>query len=258
MKRFAPVLALAVFAIAGCDSDNLTDNLETAEEPFAFAVELTTQTRLTVNGINGGIVVTGSSRTDSVFITGFRRVTADTQEEAEERLDDIDVRVESGAAGVTVTTLQPSTPTGVNYIVEYEISVPEGFEARINNANGGVVVSGLEGAVSVDNANGGIELDDMAGDVFVDLGNGGVVCEAVLALNGNIVINVGNGSINLSIPTSTSAEFSATVGNGSVSVTNLTLDPVTATTRSVVGVLGDGEGDIQLTLGNGEIVAVGF
>jgi len=74
----------------------------------------------------------------------------------------------------------------------------------------------------------------------------------------NLVVNNVNGSIALDIPQSTSAEFFASLVIGSISLQNLTLYNRVATSKSLQGRLGEGEGTITLKTTNGNIDVSGF
>ena len=78
-----------------------------------------------------------------------------------------------------------------------------------------------------------------------------------LGLDLRIQITAGNGQIVLTIPQNTSAEFSAAVGNGTITLMQLSLSDQTATSTSLVGTLGGGNGSIQLITGNGTITVIG-
>jgi len=74
----------------------------------------------------------------------------------------------------------------------------------------------------------------------------------------NIAVDNVNGSIVLDIPQNTSAEFFASLVNGSISLQNLTLHNRVATSKSLQGRLGDGQGMITLRTTNGNIDVSGF
>ncbi len=76
------------------------------------------------------------------------------------------------------------------------------------------------------------------------------------AINGTVAI--GTGDTDLFIPVNTSAAFSAVVGNGSIEITGLDLQNLLRTNKTVMGVLGDGDGAVTLQTANGRITASGF
>jgi hypothetical protein len=247
-----------IFASVGCNEDLTGVNGFQAEEPFSIAVEVTTQTLVTLNGVNGNIHFEGVAGFDSVRIEGTRRVTSSSLEDAESHLPDLEVVVDVRTDEVGVETVQPSSTSGRNYIVDYQITMPSDLLARVDNANGEIRVESIDNTVRVQNANGNLVLDDIVGSVIAQTANGNVECLATLPAAGTLSLTTGNGNIDLFIPVGTSAQFSAAVGNGNISIANLNLQNGTFTQNLVTGRLGSGDGQISLTTGNGNIAAVGF
>ncbi len=251
------LIGAAVPGIMGCDDDILGSNAFKAEEPFSLAVELTSQTRIRLTGINSLIVVTGVAATDSVRVSGTRSVRSESLADAEEHLPDLEVRVESDADEVAVWTIQPASSGGRNYQVDYQLTVPSDFETNIVNANGTITVDDMDNTVSVINANGTIILSRISANIFADQGNGEVQCEATLPLDGTIDIAVGNGEIELVIPDTTSAQLSASIGTGDIDTFGLALQNEIRTATTLTGTLSAGRGTIDLSVGNGTITVSG-
>jgi DUF4097 and DUF4098 domain-containing protein YvlB len=67
-----------------------------------------------------------------------------------------------------------------------------------------------------------------------------------------------NGNLILAIPQTTSAQFSAKTSNGLVNVNNLPLNNAQITSRSVTGILGSGEGTINIEAVNGTVTVSGY
>ncbi len=254
------ILLLATSVVStGCLGDIFgNDDRVVTDNPFEVLVDVTTQTNLQLEAINGSITVTGEAGRSTVLVAGIREVQADNLEEAEAGLELLDVVVSELQDAIRVRTIQPEEPDGRSYIVNYEITVPDDLVVVITNANGVIEVSSINNTVDIVNANGDIVLEDIFGSTLVELGNGGVEAEVALPAGGMITIAVGNGGIGLSLPLSTSAEFSASVGNGSIVVLDLDLQNMTTTTGSVTGILGGGDGLITLAVGNGGITVIGF
>lgn len=264
MKRIQPMTtrraAFAVgfvmlFWLAGCDDDGTGPSDERAEQDFSFDIDASAVSRLRVEGINGGIAITGSATASSVIVQGVREVRGP---DARAHLVELQVVAQTVGDAVVVRTTQPSPRGNRQYTVDYEIVIPRRLAVTVLNANGGIAVESVASAVSVANANGGIVLDEIVGDVVVQLGNGGVVADVTLPLDGTLEMGVGNGEIELRIPRSTSALFSASVGTGQITMSNLTLEDVVSTPATLSGRLGAGRGIIDLTLGNGAIAVTGF
>ena len=92
----------------------------------------------------------------------------------------------------------------------------------------------------------------------IRLGNGNVEARATLAAGGFIDVTIGTGNTDLFIPVNTSAIFSAVVGNGNIEISDLELQNLARTDKTIMGVLGDGDGAITVRTGTGRITASGF
>ncbi|UCC49874.1 MAG: DUF4097 family beta strand repeat protein [Gemmatimonadota bacterium] len=252
-----PLLLATMLGLTSCD-DVSGPAEEVAEEPFSFDLYAADQSRLVLEGINGTITICGASGTDSLFIDGVRQVWAQTLEDAGAHLDDLQVEVEAVAESVVVRTIQPTGTSDRTYVVNYELVIPARLEVLVSSANGTITIESIENTVSVANANGDITLDHISGSAFVGLANGNVALRVTLPLDGTINISVANGTIGLWIPSNTSAEFSAGVANGTISTSNLVLQNSSSTATSLSGTLGAGQGEILLSVGNGQITVVGF
>jgi hypothetical protein len=246
--RVALGLALALCLLwAGCGDDNGTgsdgvvDNTDfSAEAAFYFRLDLGSHETLRLEGISGEVMITDVAGSDSVIISGVRRVRSESTEDAEEHLPRLEVAVQDLSDEVFVETRQPEQSMGRSYEVDYEIILPEVLDLDIANVNGQVI------------------LEDISGDALVDVVNGQVVGEVTLDTGGTLGIDVVNGAIDLGIPKTTSAEISAAVVNGYINVSGLTLLDSQSTTNSLTGRLGTGEGTITLTVTNGAIAVQGL
>lgn len=256
--RRLSLAAAVTLPIAGCNEDITGNNRFEAQEPFSFAVEVTTQLAVTLNGVNGEIEFVGVAGLDSVRIEGFRRVFSSSVADAEAHLPDVEVVIDTQAGEIGIHTEQPSSSGGRTYVVDYQIAMPAELMAQIENANGNIDVASIHNTARAQVANGNVILDDIQGDVLAQTGNGNIVCSATLPAAGQASLTTGNGNITLQIPASTSAEFSAAVGNGTITVSGLSLQDQTVTPNLVTGRLGAGDGQITLATGNGNVTAVGI
>ncbi len=229
-----------------------------AEEAFSREVEVGNQTQFNLTGKNGEITITGISGANSVRITGIKRVRSNSTQDAGERLQELEVNVQSLANEVRVETIQPQITGGRRYEVDYTITLPSFLKIQLANVNGSVTLDSIENDVTVNNTTGSVTLMDIVGSALVNLANGTIDSEVTLPLNGTIDLNIANGNINLAIPVNTSAEFSAAVTIGSISVSHLALQNEVSTPTSRRGTLGSGQGAIALKAGNGNISVSGL
>jgi DUF4097 and DUF4098 domain-containing protein YvlB len=230
-----------------------------AEEGFAFEVDGGHRSRLQLQAINGEVSISGSSESDSVVITGTKRIESASAEDAEAHLPELDVKVRELADEVFVETIQPNGSGGQNYIVDYTIILPKNFEIQVSQVNGIVTIESMTNTVAVTLANGTVTLDDIVGSASVTAINGKIDGDVTLPLDGTITMSTTNGTIVLGIPQDTSAAFSARAGFGDkIRVSNLVLQNEVRTSTSLSGTLGDGQGTIVLTTVTGSIQVAGF
>lgn len=252
------VLLLALTGVA-CDDDVSGPLRFEAQEPFAFAIAVTTQEVWSLTNLNGQIEVLGVPGGDSIRVEGTKRVMSNDQDDADQRLADIEVTSAAGADSITIRSVHPPSGDGRTYVVDYQLSVPAELLGFTANGNGDITLESLRADVEIQLGNGNALVEDLVGGAVIEVGNGDVECQATLpAAGGAIAIGVGNGNIDLAVPVTTSAQVSATVGNGTISVSGLTLVDRTETETTLAGRLGAGTSSITLAVANGDIVINGF
>ncbi|MCA9733454.1 DUF4097 family beta strand repeat protein [candidate division KSB1 bacterium] len=285
LMRLLPVLTgLSLLILSsGCNvngtidvGDGNGDNRYTASDPINLRVGVAGHTGLEVNNINGPVEVYGVNGIDEIEITGERIVRSDSQHDADEHLNSLQVSLRDAGSMIIVETEQPSSSDGREYEVRYKIRIPDNWDVTVNLTNGIVTVESISGnveadvtngnvnvtdvvgSVSVDLTNGNADLRDINGNVEVDLTNGIIFTQMNWTTNRQCKLSTTNGGIELRVPETASADFTASVSNGEISLTGLTLHDLVSSPRSVHGRLGNGEGRIELKTVNGSILAVGY
>jgi hypothetical protein len=170
------------------------------EEPFSFKVAVVNHTRLNLVAITGSIDITGSSQTDSVVVTGTRRVGARSVEEAKQHLPDLEVDVQDSGTEVFVITTQPQHSQGRNYEVDYTITLPDTLTVNVSAVTGAVTTDSIANAVAVNHVTGTVQLDDIVGSASVRLITGTIESKVTMPLYGEIDMSTITGNINLDIP----------------------------------------------------------
>jgi hypothetical protein len=274
--------ALFILSLLTCSDDDSSspgdevDNTNyAASEDFSFSFEAAARTRFRLSGINGPVEITGMAASDSIKIWGERRVESESVADAEAHLSELEVLVSEGSSEISVRTEQPDETRGRNFIVEYNVEFPSDFDVVVSNLNGNITILWVNGTIDLDLTNGNASIEEARGDLSLDVTNGNILLDEIDAnvnadlINGTIdsdvaipaggscMLDIINGRIDLVIPRSTSAIFSASVTYGSISVTNLDLQGQVVTPTNVTGTLGDGDGTINLDVVNGQIVVVG-
>jgi len=239
MHRTATSILLIAVGLAAC-GDVFPSDRKVVSEEFSFEQEVANQTRLVLEAINGTISIAGVAGADVVTVDGTREVHAETLDEAQQGILEVQVDVEEFAEEIVVRTIQPQDNQRRNFVVNYEISLPRNLAVLVTSANGNIDATNTDGSVSV------------------QLSNGNVGASVALPPSGSVDITIANGNTDLFIPVNTSAAFSAAVGNGSIEIFNLELQNLVRTSKTAMGVLGEGNGAITLQTGNGRITASGF
>jgi DUF4097 and DUF4098 domain-containing protein YvlB len=264
-KFIVLVLLTACISWIHCGKDNSTDSTGNvkntdfvAEESFSFEVDVKDHTRLRLEAVNGNVIITGLSESDSVMITGEKSVGSESIKDAEDHLQELEVSVQDLGSEVFVKTVQPGQTYGRSYVVDYTITLPKSLQVLVDNVNGTVRIDSINNRVSADNVNGQVTLNEIFGSAFVNLVNGQIEGEVTLPMAGTADMSTVNGNIELDIPGSTSAEFSASVTHGIITISNLVLQNEVRTPTSLSGRLGDGQGTISLSTVNGSISVSGF
>ncbi len=245
MKRFSVnkiILLLFLLLVAGgCgDGGGSSSSLFFVSEPFSFEVPEGSNTDITVLGINGIIEINGSAAGDTVFISGVMKVGSASSAEAKLHITDMDVEVSEAGSVVTVETVQPPAPIGLNYIVEYSITVPDTMSIDASQVNGEILILGMNSDISASQINGIIDVD------------------AAMPPGGLFDLSTSNGDITLTIPTDTSATLMCFSATGRVRTYDLTILNPVQTTHSLSGTLGGGDGGITITTANGDITVQGI
>ena len=255
---------LIMLTETGCDQkivgvDGNIDNTNySATEPFTHNIAVVNHSKLSLEGINGDVTISGRSGLSSVTINSEKKVSSESVRDAESHLQDLSVTVLDLGDEIFVKTSQPEETYGRLYIVDYNITVPDNFKVLVNNINGSMQVDSLTNSVSINGVNGSAILKDIFGTTVVTLVNGQIKSKQSLPLNGTISFTTVNGSIELDIPKSTSANFNASVVNGNINLSNLILQNEYIRTGSISGTLGSGEGTISLITTNGTIYVTGY
>jgi len=231
----------------------------TAEKTYKKELLVENYARVNIEAINGKIVVTGGGDANTVAVTAYLSVDSDSWQDAEMHLGDLEILTTDNADEVLIRTVQPKISEGRQYHVEYDIIVPSRFEVIAAQVNGSIDILNIENNVAVSNVNGDVFLYSIVGGVAADVENGSIEGTVFLPVDQAIDLYTDNGSIELSIPTSASAEFFATAENaGEIIVSDLDIIGGVKTKQSLTGVIGDGEGLIELNVVNGNIKVFGF
>ncbi len=230
--------------------------LHRAQTTFELTAEHVADAPIFVESSNGGVEVRVEPSLAHIEVTGTVTATAPAQDEAQARLDEIEVvavRRDDGtldvhahfpegrrssegcsfvvrtpsARGVTIRTSNGRiTLDGTAGSADVKTSngtvTVRGHrgDARIGTSNGAVTVEDAAGAVDVDTSNGSIHVDSVPGPAVVRTSNGRIEFTAGPDYAEALDLRTSNGSITVRLPGSPRARLETSTSNGSVVVTD--------------------------------------
>jgi DUF4097 and DUF4098 domain-containing protein YvlB len=253
MRRFAIAFALALFAAAA--------GAATLDETFDQTYNVQSGALFALTNTNGHITVHAWDQ-PRVRIHAEKEVKA-SGDVAKQVMAELKIEVTPSAGGLKVVTRYPKRGDdgfmgwmfgdNVNASVTYDITVPRTMSLDIDDTNGAIEVSDVQGSHKISTTNGHITLARCAGDVDAETTNGGIKAELLTVTPGKSVrLETTNGGITLAAPPSLAAQIDAANTNGSIN-TEL---PVTSThtgRHALRGTINGGGPELRLRTTNGSI-----
>jgi hypothetical protein len=241
---------IAVLAIAA------TASAERLQEPFDRTVEMRAGASVSIDNVNGRITVTSWDQ-PRVRIHAIRKA------ESREALEKLQVEIRSTADGVEIVTRTPKRDgsglfdflfgNGDNTSVEYDVTVPRTSDLKVENTNGSVNVSDLNGRLELGTTNGRIEAVRCAGSINAGTTNGAIRAELLqVDASKKMEFETTNGSITLTVPPAFAAEVEADTTNGSIR-SDLPVLTKSFSRRELRGTINGGGTRLSLHTTNGSI-----
>lgn len=250
------ILILGIMTLSGC--------IGQATKDFNKEYDADENTILQVTNINGPITITQWTG-DTVSVDATMRSNI-----GESELDNIEIEVTESNNLIDIETkylgsgsVQVSTDMNIkvpNYVTIDTVTSSNG-EVRISgtkgnttahSSNGAVIIQDVDGYVDASTSNGRVEIKDTTGIANVHSSNGEINVEVLDFIN-NSTISTSNGGISVYINPSLNADIEMTTSNGKISLSGITLNISTLEDKYVVGKLGDGGNNIDISTSNGNI-----
>lgn len=166
-------------------------------------------------GNNGGIKVTGSSRSD-VLVQAKVQARAETAERARQIAAQVSIEADHGA----IEASGPDTGKDESWSVSFRVSVPRETDLSLRTLNGGIGITRVTGTLEFRAVNGGVSLVDVAGDVSGSTTNGGLTVELIGSEweGEGLDVKTTNGGVRLAIPDGYSARLETGTVNGRLEI----------------------------------------
>jgi hypothetical protein len=188
---------------------------------------------LLVDTRNGRIEVVADPQRSDVAIEARVHCRGETQQEADERLDEIRIDASRGDDGrLVIKSVFPGRHRGSDG-ASIHVKIPEADGVELDTSNGSVVAGGLAGHLVIDTSNGRISVTDHDGSAHLDTSNGRVSVTnlsgslwvdtsngrlALVNVHGPVEADTSNGAIKLSLAPDQSGPIDLDTSNGSIDV----------------------------------------
>ena len=218
-------------------------------EEFHRTVPLSSNGRVSLENINGGVTITGWERNE-VQIDAVKKATS------QQKLNEARIEVDASGDAVRIRTRYPEGHTNNNpATVTYELHVPR--VARLDNislVNGSLEVSQISGDIKSSLVNGKTNVRDLAGTAELSAVNGAI--DAYYRSLDNvrqIELKSVNGSVRLGLPSSPNAVVSVSTVNGGITTDFPLQVQGKFVGRHIDGKLGSGGTRIEISNVNGSV-----
>jgi len=220
-RAYCSILAVIGFLAAGCSVLDAGPEHSVRAE-WRRSYDLQTGGDVSVRNVNGRIRVEPATGR-SLEIVAEKVGRGSSEDRAKDALDRIEIQEDVTPSSVHVETKFHRTGgSRDNWEVAYTVRLPSGAKADFSTVNGGLVVSGVSGAMRVHTTNGGITARDITGSIDATTTNGGIDVD-LIALRDAVTAECTNGGITLRIPADAKATLSAATVNGGIRTTGLKL-----------------------------------
>ena len=187
--RLAPV---GLVFVVGCGPFKLSNRFP-AVETVLKSYKVDGKQQIVAETFNGAVdVLTGAS--DKVEIKVTKRTGGPSEADAEEDLDNIEVRFEQSGNQIAIHVHSINPKPFVNRGAAIEIQVPEGSTLDLRTTNGKIGAVGLVGDTVAHTSNGAIQVQGSRGSLDLETSNGTITTEGGV---GKISAKSSNGAIDI-------------------------------------------------------------
>jgi DUF4097 and DUF4098 domain-containing protein YvlB len=202
-----------------------TAGASTLEQTFDRTYDVRPGARLTLDNVNGRVMVTAWDQ-PRVRVRAEQRVESHDGARAKQVMAGL-VNVAAADGGLRVHTNYPKNEDGffawlagttVQASVRYEITVPRSMNLDVETVNGAVSATNVNGVLRFSTTNGRITIERCTGQLDASTTNGGIAAELLAVTPGRSVrLSTTNGRISVAVPRTLAARVDASTTNGSVS-----------------------------------------
>lgn len=198
---------------------------QTAEEVVTEQFPLKNGGLVTLKNSNGKVEIEGWDK-EEFYMEAEKQVKAGSREKAEKMLAEVEIMIDQSANEISIEAREPQQNSGfwdwifgdeMSVNINYKLRVPRDCRLQIDNTNGSVEISSVEGEIRLETTNGKIVANNIGGTVEGHTTNGSIKTQ-ISSINdrGSIQFTTTNGSIETTLPGNASFELRARTTNGSI------------------------------------------
>lgn len=207
------ICALSFLALEARASDHRGAFTEEFHQTYA----ITPDGRVELDNINGAVHISAWDRNEV-------KVDAVKYADTKERLDEAQIKIDSGKDSLSIRTKYPDHDLNFNWGshnnpagVEYTLTVPRTVRLdKINLINGSLDVTGVTGEVHASCINGKLEAHNLSGRAELSTINGHLDAKFDRLSASAVNLNSVNGRVELTIPSDSKAEIEASTVSGGI------------------------------------------
>ena len=256
-KRLALSVMLLALTVSGYG--------ETFHEKFDRTVTLAPGSKLSLDNVNGGVVVRTWNRPE-VRIEADKSISgAYDAEGVKKRFATIAIDVRTSTGGVAIRTVAPDQASsifqwiagaGADYSVKYVLTIPARTDLNLETVNGGMDVDGVSGMIQIGTTNGGIVVRNASGLVNAETTNGSIRVQLPHPTpNAPMSFETTNGAVSVELPSSYRGNVNLRTTNGSVR-SDLPVTTTRAGKNYLDGSINGGGPALKVQTTNGSIAIV--
>ena len=157
-----------------------------------------------------------------------------------------------------ISVVAPLSSEFFQYSGLLSLEIPSDVECCISEPAAGVLVSEMEGLVTVTTTNFDIQLERHHGNCALETQGGGVFAEFYLLPSRTCVINTVSGDIHITLPDTSSVSINASTIDGGITVSNYNLTYSQISSQEIIGVYGTASSFINVNTTSGNIQITGL
>jgi hypothetical protein len=163
------------------------------QRPLTMEIDFPADGQVTVDAVDGSVVVEGWDR-EAVSFVATKTITAADEATAERLAEDLSCEFRRSEDKLTIELGRGQARYGARGRVDAYVRIPAHSNLYVDTSAGNVDVVRVNGTLRLDTGAGTVTVQQCGGNIVVDTSSGGLVAENI---DGDLHVDVGSGSVNI-------------------------------------------------------------